>query len=97
MSLSRKGLPVLPVYLSSSVKMRESHERCKPLIHLDPRHKLTTQFVELLNVLEETTSGQNQWQAHSWKSTDIGYDWPSGKAYRKSLRGPVLKQCIPSI
>ena len=63
--LIAEGLPVLPVYLSSSVKMRESHERCKPLIHLDPRHKLTTQFVELLNVLEETTSGQNQWQAHS--------------------------------
>lgn len=63
--LIAEGLPVLPVYLSSSVKMRESHERCQPLIHLDPRHKLTTQFVALLDVLEETTSGQNQWQAHS--------------------------------
>lgn len=47
-----EGLPVLPVYLSSSVKMRESHEASIPLIHLAPRHKLSRQFVELLDVLE---------------------------------------------
>jgi len=45
-------LPVLPVYLASSVRMRESHQQNKPLIHLDPRHKLTQQFVELHNLLE---------------------------------------------
>ncbi|WAH55792.1 ParA family protein [Pseudomonas silvicola] len=45
-------LPVLPVYISSSVKMRESHEASVPLIHLEPRHKLTSQFVDLLTVLE---------------------------------------------
>lgn len=50
--LITEGLPVLPVYLNSSVKMRESHEASIPLIHLEPRHKLTAQFVELLNVLE---------------------------------------------
>ena len=44
--------PVLPVYLASSVRMRESHQQNKPLIHLDPRHKLTQQFVELHNLLE---------------------------------------------
>ncbi|MGN2406707.1 ParA family protein [Pseudomonas syringae] len=51
--LIKEGLPILPIYLSSSVKMRESHERCQPLIHLDRNHKLTRQFVDLLNVLEE--------------------------------------------
>lgn len=51
--LIKEGLPILPVYLGSSVKMRESHERCKPLIHLDRHHKLTCQFVKLLKVLEE--------------------------------------------
>jgi len=48
-----EGLPVLPVYLTRSVKMRESHHRCLPLIHLDRRHALSQQFVELLHVLEE--------------------------------------------
>src|SRR5690554_466843 len=43
----RAGLPLLPVYLHSSVKMRESHQACTPLIHLDPKHKLSQQFVEL--------------------------------------------------
>ena len=42
--LIAEGLPVLPVILMSSVKMRESHQACKPLIFLDPRHKLSQQF-----------------------------------------------------
>jgi chromosome partitioning protein len=50
--LIAEGLPVLPVYLGSSVRMRESHQANIPLIHLDPRHKLTQQFVELHNLLE---------------------------------------------
>ena len=50
--LLAERLPVLPVYLGSSVKMRESHQACTPLIHLDPRHKLTRQFVELHEWLE---------------------------------------------
>jgi chromosome partitioning protein len=47
-----EGLPVLPYYLNGSVKMRESHQASTPLIHLDPRHKLTQQFVDLLHHLE---------------------------------------------
>lgn len=50
--LLAEGLPVLPVYLSSTVKMRESHEASVPMIHLEPRHKLSLQFVELLDVIE---------------------------------------------
>ncbi|WEW98722.1 ParA family protein [Pseudomonas nitroreducens] len=50
--LVEEELPVLPVYLMSSVKMRESHQACIPLIFLEPRHKLTQQFVELHNLLE---------------------------------------------
>ncbi|NHN37041.1 ParA family protein [Pseudomaricurvus alcaniphilus] len=44
--------PVLPVYLNQSVKMRESHHACKPLINFAPSHKLTKQFVELYDCLE---------------------------------------------
>jgi chromosome partitioning protein len=50
--LLAEALPVLPVYLNSSVRMRESHEASQPLIHFDPRHKLTQQFVELHDLLE---------------------------------------------
>ena len=49
--LVAEGLPVLPVNLMSSVKMRESHQACMPLIYLDRSHKLTQQFVELHDVL----------------------------------------------
>ncbi len=50
--LVAEGLPVLPVNLMSSVRMRESHQACIPLIHLDRSHKLTQQFVELHKLLE---------------------------------------------
>jgi hypothetical protein len=48
-----EGLPVLQPYLSSSVKVRESHERAKPLIYLMPKHKLTLQYVAVHTGLEE--------------------------------------------
>ncbi|THF61572.1 ParA family protein [Pseudothauera rhizosphaerae] len=45
--LLAEGLPVLAPYLSSSVKIKESHEQAKPMIHLDPRHKLAQEFLDL--------------------------------------------------
>jgi chromosome partitioning protein len=42
-----EGLPVLQPYLSSSVKIKESHQLARPMIHLDPRHKLTLEMVSL--------------------------------------------------
>ncbi len=51
--LLAEGLPLLPVYLHNSVKMRESHQACQPLIHLEPRHKLSQQFLALHQWLEE--------------------------------------------
>ena len=50
--LREEGLPVLDAKLSSSIKMRESHEQCMPLIHLAPRHKLTEEYVALCDELE---------------------------------------------
>ena len=47
-----EGLPVLEPYLSASVKIKESHERACPMIHLDPRHKLTQEFVALFDALQ---------------------------------------------
>ncbi len=46
-----EGLPVLAPYLSSSVKIKESHEQSRPMIHLDPKHKLSQEFVALHDTL----------------------------------------------
>ncbi len=51
--LLAEGLPVLKPYLSSSVKVRESHQECKPLVHLAASHKLARQFVALHDRLEK--------------------------------------------
>lgn len=44
-------LPVLETKISSSVKMRESHDDTCPLIHFAPKHKLTQEFVTLFEEL----------------------------------------------
>ena len=46
-----EGLPVLEPYLSSSVKVKESHQLARPMIRLDPRHKLTQELVALHDAL----------------------------------------------
>jgi len=45
--LKAEKQPVLPVYLNSSIKMKESHQVCKPLVHFSPSHPLTLKFIEL--------------------------------------------------
>ncbi len=42
-----EGLPVLQPYLSASVRIKESHEQSLPMIHFDPRHKLTLEYLAL--------------------------------------------------
>lgn len=49
--LLAEGHPVLPVHLSSSVKMRESHQVSQPLNFYAPKHKLTLQFQTLFKLL----------------------------------------------
>jgi chromosome partitioning protein len=49
--LLAEGLPVLPVKLNASVKMKESHQQHTPLIHMAPKHSLTQQFEALYSVL----------------------------------------------
>lgn len=46
-----EGLPVMQPYLSSSVKIKESHQQARPMIHLDQRHKLTQEMVALHDAL----------------------------------------------
>ncbi|MCZ8235033.1 MAG: ParA family protein [Inhella sp.] len=46
-ALIDEGLPVLQPYLGSSVKVKESHERALPLVHMEPGHPLTQAYVAL--------------------------------------------------
>lgn len=46
-----EGLPVLRPYLSASVKVKESHQQARPMIHLDARHKLTQELQALHDCL----------------------------------------------
>lgn len=49
--LREEGLPILSAFISSSIKMRESHDRCQPLVHMAPKHKLTLEFMALFDEL----------------------------------------------
>ncbi|WP_137938555.1 ParA family protein [Chitinivorax sp. B] len=51
--LKDEGLPVLDAYLSSSVKIRESHEQSVPMIHLDARHKLSQEYLALYRAISQ--------------------------------------------
>ncbi|MBI5862732.1 MAG: ParA family protein [Rhodocyclales bacterium] len=50
--LRSEGLPVLAAMLSSSVKIKESHQQALPMIHLDRNHKLTNEYLSLFDELE---------------------------------------------
>lgn len=45
--LEAEGMPILQTRLSSSVKVKESHDRSIPLVYLDAKHKISEQFVDL--------------------------------------------------
>lgn len=49
--LVAEGLPVLEPYVTSSIKIRESHEAAKPLPYFARSHKLTGQFEDLLEAI----------------------------------------------
>ncbi|WP_027856351.1 ParA family protein [Marinobacterium jannaschii] len=51
--LEADNLPVLKSRISSSVKMKESHNEASPLVHMAPGHKLTQEFMALYDELHE--------------------------------------------
>ena len=55
-----EGLPVLQPYLSASVKIKESHERALPMVHLDARHKLTLEYLALHQTLQAAPSARKR-------------------------------------
>ncbi|HSO06862.1 MAG TPA: ParA family protein [Pelomicrobium sp.] len=58
--LKEEGLPVLSASISSSVKVRESHEAARPLIDLAPGHKLTQEFVALYDEITARRAARAQ-------------------------------------
>jgi chromosome partitioning protein len=49
--LRAEQLPVLDSHLSASVKIKESHQQARPMIHLDRNHKLALEFTALYDEL----------------------------------------------
>ena len=47
------GLRLEKPFLGQSVKIRESHQLSRPLIHLAPKHKLTQQYHALFLAVED--------------------------------------------
>lgn len=51
--LKQANLPILAPYISSSVKIRESHREHKPLAFYAPKHKVAQEFFELYKTLTD--------------------------------------------
>lgn len=51
--LHDEAVPVFDSKLTSSVVMQESHQHCRPLINLAPRHPLTRKYLALYDELTE--------------------------------------------
>ncbi|ACL06807.1 ParA family protein [Desulfatibacillum aliphaticivorans] len=49
--LKSENLPVLDAFLSQSIKVRESHDKATPLVHLAPKHKLSQEYLALYEML----------------------------------------------
>jgi chromosome partitioning protein len=50
--LEADKLPLFKTRLSQSVKMRESHEACVPLVYMAPTHKLSQEYLRLFMELK---------------------------------------------
>ncbi len=49
--LKDKGYKMLEPYISTSIKIRESHELAKPMVFFLPKHKITEEFTALYSSL----------------------------------------------
>lgn len=49
--LAKEKFKLLKPFISASVKVKESHAQNMPLIFLDPRHKVTNEFLDLYKTL----------------------------------------------
>lgn len=50
--LSNEGLPIIPTFISSSIKIKESHDLALPMIYLSRSHKLSIEFSKVFECLQ---------------------------------------------
>lgn len=50
--LSNEGLPIISTYLTSSIKIKESHDAALPMIHFARNHKVTLEFMRIFQALQ---------------------------------------------
>lgn len=50
--LSNEGLPIISTFLTSSIKIKESHDATLPMIHFARNHKVTTEFLRIFQTLQ---------------------------------------------
>ena len=58
--LKRAKFKLLKPFISSSVKVKESHAEHTPLIFLDSKHKITLEFIELYKTLSRKKSSKKK-------------------------------------
>lgn len=58
--LQKEKFKVLKPYISSSVKVKESHLQKTPLIYLDAKHKVTQEFINLYKTLSRKKRKTNK-------------------------------------
>ena len=52
--LSNEGLPIIPTFITSSIKIKESHEATLPMIHFARNHSITKEFQSIFHYLDST-------------------------------------------
>jgi len=57
--LQKDKFKLLKPFISSSVKVKESHATNTPLIHLDKKHKVTQEFIDLYKTLNKKRRVKN--------------------------------------
>lgn len=58
--LKKAKFKLLKPFISSSIKVKESHAASTPLIYMAPKHKVTEQFVKLYKTLSRKTNRTNK-------------------------------------
>jgi chromosome partitioning protein len=58
--LATDGLPVLEPYISSSVRIRESHHAARPMVYFEASHRVTAEFEALYDRLRSPRRGERR-------------------------------------
>ena len=68
-NLRNEGLPILDPFLTASIKIRESHDAAKPMIHYAPKHALTQAFIQIYEAIQAQPQATLPLADKIWKRT----------------------------